>query len=231
MTTVVKLDVEKREGKGKGSARALRREGKTPAIIYGGKGEEEKIAIETRALNIELNKGSFNSKLIELKVGDKTINALSRDIQFHPVTDQPEHADFLRVEKDSKINVWVKVEFKGRERCPGIKRGGILNVVRHEIEFYCTPTTIPESIMSNISELHIGDSVHIEDIELPEGVNPVISDRNFTIATIAGRAKEEEVIAAPAAEGEEGATEEGAEEGTEATAEGSDASAGEEKSE
>jgi large subunit ribosomal protein L25 len=223
--SAITLEAENREKTGKGAARTLRRDGRIPAIIYGAGADEVKISLERRALNVELNKGGFTSRIVELKLGKDTIKALPRDVQFHPVTDQPEHADFLRVTADSKINVWVRLEFKGRESCIGIKRGGVLNIVRHEVELLCSPDAIPTSIIVNLKDIGIGESVHIEDVNLPDGVTPAIQDRNFTLATLAGRAKEEDLDAAV---GGATAAEEGAEEGEEAAAEGGEAAAAEE---
>lgn len=223
MTKTSALNAQKREVVSKGATKALRLAGKVPAIIYGGKEKELMASIERKELVKELNKGGFESKIVEINLDGSKVLTLPRDIQFHPVTDEPQHADFMRVSKDSEINVWVKVVFLNKEKCPGLKLGGILNIVRHEVELICKVDSIPEQIEADLLTLDIGDSVHIKDIKLPEGVTPEIDDRNFTIATIAGRAKEEEETTAvvdaasvplvgeeEGAEGDEGEAAEGA---------------------
>lgn len=215
--TVLKADL--RDKAGKGSSRALRREDKVPAVIYGDKKEPVMITLGYVDLWKELNKGGFLNTTFDLEVGGKKENVLPRDLQFHPVTDKVLHVDFLRLAKGATINLMIPVHFSGDEESPGIKGGGILNVVRHEIEFTCPVSAIPEAIKIDISELDLNDSIHISDITLPEGVIPVIDDRDFTIATIAAPSalkseEEEEAEAAEAAEGEaaEGEAAEGSEE-------------------
>lgn len=215
--TVLKADL--RDKAGKGSSRALRREDKVPAVIYGDKKEPVMITLGYVGLWKELNKGGFLNTTFDLEVDGKKENVLPRDLQFHPVTDKVLHVDFLRLAKGATINLMIPVHFSGDEESPGIKGGGILNVVRHEIEFSCPVSAIPEAIKIDISELDLNDSVHISDITLPEGVIPVIDDRDFTIATIAAPSalkseEEEEAEAAEAAEGEaaEGEAAEGSEE-------------------
>lgn len=202
MTAAAKasLNAEKRTTTGKGAARTMRREGKVPAVIYGGKGEELNITLGERELTKEYSRGSFTSRLVDITVGKETIQVLPRDVQLHPVTDKVEHADFLRVTKDSKVTVWVKVKVVDKEKSPGLRRGGVLNVVRHNIEFLCTPESIPSEIQVSVGNLGIGQNIHINDIKLPEGVSPVIK-RNFTVITVAGRMAElEELQAAPTAD-------------------------------
>jgi len=206
------LDIEIRENSGKGAARALRREGKVPAIIYGGKKGEVKASLSKRDLVVEYNKGGFSSKLFELKAAKETIKVLPREVQLHPVTDEPLHVDFLQVEDTSKVKVWVKILVTGSEKSAGLKRGGILNLVRRRVELLCPANNIPESLTIDISEAKIGDSVHISSVELPSDVETTIKDRNFTIATIAGKGAKEEEAAEATAEGEgEEAGEEAAE--------------------
>lgn len=217
--TVLKADL--RDKAGKGSSRALRREDKVPAVIYGDKKEPVMITLGYVDLWKELNKGGFLNTTFDLEVGGKKENVLPRDLQFHPVTDKVLHVDFLRLAKGATINLMIPVHFSGDEESPGIKGGGILNVVRHEIEFSCPVSAIPEAINIDISELDLNDSVHISDITLPKGVIPVIDDRDFTIATIAAPSalkseEEEEAEAAEAeaaeAEAAEGEASEGSEE-------------------
>jgi len=218
MSEALKFEAEIREGTGKGVSSALKKEGKVPAIIYGGKDGEVKIALSQKELLHTYNKGGFTSKVCEIDAGGKKIKVIPRDVQVHPVTDMPIHADFMEVDDNTKVRVWVKVEFHGLEKSPGLKRGGVLNIVRHEVELWSPVNAIPKSLHASIQGLMIGESVHISAIELPEGVKPTIKDRDFTIATIVGRAaKESEETAAgeeAAVEGEEGDAE-GGEEGAE----------------
>lgn len=200
MTTAKKekatgLVAEVRTGAGKGVARALRREGKIPGVLYGKGQTPTSIALSLKDVAMEYQKGRFRSRLIDIALDGKTIQALPKDLQFNPVSDQIEHVDFIRVEKGMTLNVMVPVKFVGQEKSLGLKRGGVMNVVRHEIEFSCLPEAIPTHIEIDVSTLEIGQSVHINSVTLPKGVTPVIK-RNFTILAIAGRAKEEENAAA-----------------------------------
>ncbi len=178
------LKAELREKAGKGSSRALRREDKIPAVIYGDKKEPTLITLKQVDLFKELNKGGFMNTSYEIQVGKDIETVLPRDVQFHPVTDWPLHVDFLRLAKGSSLNIMIPIHFVGEEECPGIKSGGILNVVRHEVEFSCPANAIPEAIEIDISVLEMSDSIHISNITLPKGVTPVIDDRDFTIAMI-----------------------------------------------
>lgn len=199
MTTATKplLNANSRDRAGKGASRALRREGKVPGVVYRHGKEAQSIALSANEVTLEYRRGRFRSRLMDIKVDGKIIQALPKDVQFHPVSDQIEHVDFIRVEAGQSVRVQVPVKFSGQEKCLGLKRGGVLNIVRHEIEFTCKPEAIPASIDLNVSTMDIGDSIHINDIKLPEGVAPVIK-RNFTVATIAGRssADEEKPVAA-----------------------------------
>ena len=190
------LNATLRESAGKGSSRALRREGKCPAIVYNNKNEPLSIALVAKEVQLEYQRGRFRSSLVDLKIDGKTVQALPKDMQFHPVTDAIEHVDFLRIEPGVEIRVQVPVKFKGQEKAVGLKRGGVLNIVRHEIEFSCKPDSIPTHIEINVQQLDIGDSVHVEDITLPAGITPTIK-RNFTIATIAGRSAKEDDVTKP----------------------------------
>ncbi|WP_417317411.1 50S ribosomal protein L25/general stress protein Ctc [Emcibacter sp.] len=204
------IKAELREKAGKGSSRALRREDKIPAVIYGNKKDPVTVTVNRIELVKQLNTGGFLNTSYDIEVGGKKEMVLPRDVQFHPVTDWPMHVDFLRLAQGSSININIPVHFLNEEECPGLKAGGVLNVVRHEIEFSCPANAIPEAIEIDISELELGESVHISAVKLPKGVVPVIEDRDFTIATIAApsalkSAEEEEAEAAAAEEGEEAA--------------------------
>lgn len=192
MEAKIKLDAEKREKLGRGAARELRRNNRIPAIIYSSNLEPISVSLAGNVLTREYLKGAFSSKLIELTVDGKNYFALARDIQTHPVSDDIEHVDFLQVTKGEEVVVKVPVKITGRERSLGIRRGGSLNIVRHTVKMLCNPGNIPSSISVDVSGAVIGDSIHISDITLPEGARPYISDRDFTLATIAGRLKAEE---------------------------------------
>ena len=187
MTSVITLAAEAREVTGKGPARTLRRAGRIPAIIYGGGKGETMVSVDEREVNQYYQKAKLLGKLVDITIGKETIRVLPQAVQLHPVTDVVEHADFLRLSKDSKVHVNVKVRFLNEDRCIGLKLGGMLNIVRREVELICSPDAIPEALEVDILTMRIGDSIHISNIKLPEGVEPVIKDRNFTIAAIAGR--------------------------------------------
>lgn len=192
------LPAESRAVSGKGISRSLRREGKIPGVLYAKGQEAVRIALPLKEVAMEYAKGRFRNRLVELKFADKTIQALPKDLQFNPVTDAIEHVDFIKVEKGVAIRVQVPVKISGQDRSIGIKKGGVLNIVRHEIEFWCEPESIPTHIDLNVQNIDIGRSVHIADLELPKGITPVIK-RNFTVITIAGRGKAEEEAPAAAA--------------------------------
>ena len=179
------ISAEQRERVGKGSARAVRRAGRVPAVIYGDKKEPIGITLESREITKIIHQPGIFGRLLNIKVSGSEHTVLTRDIQFHPVTDNVLHMDFLRVSGSAKVAVAIAVEFINEDNCPGIKVGGVLNVVRYEVELLCPATTIPEKITVDLEGLKIGDSVHISTIELPDGVTPTITDRDFTIATIA----------------------------------------------
>lgn len=225
MADVATLNASVRDRVGKGSARAARREGFVPAVIYGDKKDPLPIQIEKRELDKLLNKPGFFSHLIDLKVGKASHRVLPRDLQQHPITDFAWHVDFLRVSATSELTVDVPVEFVNEDAAPGLKRGGVLNVVRHTVEMNCRADNIPEKLVVDLTGLQIGDSIHISAIALPEGSTPVIDDRDFTVAT----------IAAPTVVAEADAEETAAAEEAKAEAEGEDAEAtegeGEEESE
>ena len=182
MTTI---SASERERVGKGSARAVRRAGRIPAVIYGDKKEPIGITLESREITKIVHQPGIFGRLLDIKISGSKHTVLTRDIQFHPVTDNVLHLDFLRISGSAKVAVAIAVEFINEDECPGIKVGGVLNVVRYEVELLCPATTIPEKITVDLQGLKIGDSVHISTIELPDGVTPTITDRDFTIATIA----------------------------------------------
>ncbi len=207
------ITAELRDTPGTGAARASRRAGYVPGIVYGANHENISIAVEKGALGHEVHHAGFFSHLYKLKVGDQTMDVLARDLQLHPVTDAIMHVDFLAVKADAMIAVDVAVSFLNEEESPGLERGGVLNVVRHEIELMCPANAIPEQIEIDLTGLDIGDSVHISDVTLPNNVTPTIDDRDFTIATIAAPIIQEEVEDDEEMEGEAGESEGDGEDG------------------
>ncbi|MEK9671161.1 MAG: 50S ribosomal protein L25/general stress protein Ctc [Rhodospirillaceae bacterium] len=205
---------EPRDRAGKGAARAIRRSGRIPAVVYGDHKDPILVSVEPIDLIKRLRDHGFFSHLLDLKVGNDTVRVLPRDVQFHPVNDRPLHVDFMRVGKGTRITVDIPVEFKGEEKCPGLRRGGVLNIVRHEVEVRCDPERIPEMIVLSLEGMDIGDALRISDAGLPDDVKPTIGGRDFILATIAApTAVREEAVAAQAeakaahaaeGEGEEG---------------------------
>ena len=184
MADITVLTANTREKVGKGSAREARRQGNIPAVIYGDKKSPIPIVVEQKILVRHLSTGGFFNTLFDIDINGELSRVLPRDVQLHPVTDVPEHVDFLRVSAATKISVEVPVEFIGDDVSPGIKSGGVLNVVRYSVEVSCTPDLIPSNLLLDLSTAEIGDSLHISAVNIPEGVTPTISDRDFTIATI-----------------------------------------------
>ncbi len=184
MSDITTISAEQRERVGKGSARAARRAGLVPAVIYGDKKEPLGINMSSREITKIVHQPGIFGRLLDIEVGGKKSTVLTRDIQFHPVSDNILNMDFLRVSGSAMVAVGVPVEFINEDSCPALKIGGVLNVVRHEIELNCPATAIPEKIIIDLDDLKIGDSIHISAIELPEGVKPTITDRDFTIATL-----------------------------------------------
>lgn len=174
-----------RERVGKGSARELRRNGQIPASIYGDKQAPVSIAISRKEATMRIHSGGFMTNIITVDVDGDKVNVLPKDYQLDPVRDFVMHVDFLRVSKNTQVVVEVPVHFENEATCVGIKRGGTLNVVRHTVEVSCPANSIPEALVADLAELNIGDAVHISAITLPEGVTPTITDRDFTVATIA----------------------------------------------
>ncbi|MFM7349248.1 MAG: 50S ribosomal protein L25/general stress protein Ctc [Erythrobacter sp.] len=184
MSETLTLPAEARERAGKGASRALRREGRTPAVIYGGKEEPTLIHVEQKELVRQLMTGHFMNSIVNIEIGGKTVRTLPKDVAFHPVTDRPTHVDFLRLTGDSKVEVSVPVVFVNEAASPGLKKGGVLNIVRHELDLLCPNADIPEQIEIDVTGKDVGDSIHISDVTLPAGVTSVITDRDFTIATL-----------------------------------------------
>jgi large subunit ribosomal protein L25 len=200
MSDVLTLEAQQRDRGGKGASRAVRREGRVPAVIYGGREAALSIHVEEKALVKLLSSGHFLNSVVEITADGTTHRTLPRDVQFHPVSDRPLHVDFLRIRSDSQVIVAVPVRFEHEESSPGLKRGGVLNIVRHEVELKCPADAIPDEIVVDVSGYEVGDSIHISAVTLPASAVPTI-DRDFTIATIAAPSalKSEEA----AAEGEQ----------------------------
>jgi large subunit ribosomal protein L25 len=202
MSDVLTLPAEARERVGKGAARAFRRQGRVPAVIYGAGEAATPIHVEEKLLVKLLSTGHFMNSVVEIAVDGAPHRTLPRDVAFHPVTDRPIHVDFLRVAADSQVTVWVPVRFENEHAAPGLKRGGVLNVVRHEIELKCPANAIPDDVVVDVTGFEVGDSIHVSVVKFAEGVKPVI-DRDFTIATIAAPSglKSQEAAGEAAAEG------------------------------
>jgi large subunit ribosomal protein L25 len=199
MAEAIELKGWTRARSGKGGARAERRDGRIPGTLYGDKKDPETISVDYRAVSQQLQTGHFQSTIFVLDVEGKKTRVIPRAVQLDPVRDFPIHVDFLRLGKDALVTVEVPVRFLNEAASPGLKRGGVLNIVRHEIPVRCPADAIPDHFEVDLTGLEIGDSVHISALKLPEGVRPTITERDFTVATIVGRAAEEEVAPAAAA--------------------------------
>ena len=184
MSEQLTLPAEQRERAGKGASRDLRRNGRVPAVIYGDKKEALSIHVEEKLLTKMLSTGHFMNSVIMVDAGGKPHRTLPKDVQFHPVSSRPIHVDFLRIGEHSQVHVNVPVHFTDEELSPGIKRGGVLNMVRHDLELICDAAEIPEQIEISLTGLDVGDSIHISNVTLPKGAKSAIDDRDFTIATI-----------------------------------------------
>ena len=167
-----------------GSTKSLLKKGLVPGIIYGKNTDSTKIAFENKILKKLMEKGGFYSKIIDLDIDGKIEKVLPKQLQYHPVTDKLIHFDFLRVQDDTKVNVEVVVDFLNKETCPGLKKGGVLNLVRRLVELNCNANNIPEKLEFDLVSSEIGDAIKISNINLPEGVQPTIKDRDFVIATL-----------------------------------------------
>lgn len=217
MADNVMLAAEPRERLGKGASRAIRKAGRIPAVIYGDKKDPIAITLTYKEVLAQVNTGTFLSTLVDVDVNGEKFRTIPKDVQFDPVRDFIIHVDFLRLGKGARVNVEVPVNFLNEADSPGLSRGGVLNVVRYQVELSCPAEDIPEGLDADLAGLDMGDSIHISDIKLPEGVEPTITDRDFTIATIAAPASE---VVETDDEEEEFATPEAAEDGGEAEAEG-----------
>jgi large subunit ribosomal protein L25 len=192
MTGIV-INVDVRERTGTGGARQTRREGLVPGILYGG--DKAPVAISTSAKDLLrlIRSGKFLAHMIDLHYGDESQAVIPRDIQWDPVTDLPVHFDLYRVEEGAVVSVDVPVHFKNQDICPGLKKGGTLNVVRHTVGLDVPTGLIPEELVIDLAKADIGDVIHISAVRLPEGARPTIRDRDFTVATIVGRGGKQEV--------------------------------------
>lgn len=219
MADMIEMSAKMRERVGKGTARAIRREDRVPAVIYGDKQPPLPISMDHNELWMQIRTGQFLSTIYTLNVDGEKTRVIPRDLQMDRVRDFPIHVDFLRLGKNARIAVEVPVHFINEEEAPGLKRGGALNIVRHAVELRCLAESIPEYLEADLTGYDIGDSLHVSAIKLPENVELTITDRDFTIATIAGRmaetVDEEEEEGAEAEEGEEDEAEEGEDEGEE----------------
>ena len=216
MSEQLTLPAEARDRAGKGASRALRRDGRVPAVVYGEKKDPLSIHVEEKLLAKMLSTGHFMNSVVMIDFKGKAQRTLPKAVDFHPVSSRPIHVDFLRIGEHTKVHVAVPMRFDNEEASPGLKRGGVLNVVVHELELVCDAANIPNEIHVRLDGLEIGDSLHISNVSLPDGVVPANQDADFTVATIvapsAMKAEEEETAAAgevptleegEAAEGEE----------------------------
>jgi large subunit ribosomal protein L25 len=201
MANFVTIEAASRERAGKGAARATRRQGLVPAVIYGAKQAPTLIALEPKAVLKEIHQSGWRSRLFELKVGNESTRALIRDVQFHPVTDKPEHVDFQRLAPGEKIRVAVSVVFHNELISVGLKRGGMLNVVRHTVECLVDPDTVPPHFDADLAALDINDNIRWSDLTGTDGIKPTITDRDFVIATVAAPTKMAEAAEATPAGG------------------------------
>ena len=181
----IDIKAEARSQVGKGSARAARRAGLVPAVIYGNKETAVSVTLDANQWRQLMHKPGIFSQLININVNNETHFVLPRDIQQHPVSEEAMHVDFLRVTKNATVAVGIAVEFLNEDKCTGLKLGGVLNIVRSQVELNCPAISIPEKLTVDLEGLNVGHTVHISSIELPEGCTPTITDRDFTVATIA----------------------------------------------
>ena len=217
------LEAILRKTETKGQLNKLRNQGNVPAVVYGGKTENQKISLTKKQVKILLEKENFSSDVMTLKIEGKDYNVLPREVSFDTVSDEPIHIDFLRIVEGSKIDLEIPVKFINDEKCPGLKRGGVLNIVRRKVELTCPSENIPKELIVDLNDLDIGASIKISSVKLPENVKPTISDRDFVIATVAAPT----VVKEPEKPAE--TTEEGSE-NVEAGAEGTSEATGEDKS-
>ncbi|MGH6885415.1 MAG: 50S ribosomal protein L25/general stress protein Ctc [Geminicoccales bacterium] len=205
MAELTSLSAQTREGVGKGANRSLRRSGRVPAVVYGDDAPQEMISLESKELRRALHNPRFFSTLCSLRVNGESVRVLPREVQLHPVSEEPLHIDFVRVGRHATVTVTVPVVFANEDISRGLKRGGVLNIVRREVELLCPVDAIPGEITLDLKDADIHDSLHISQVSLPEGVRPAIADRDFTIATISAptviRDEDEEAAVAAEAEG------------------------------
>ena len=203
MSEQLTLSAETRDRAGKGASRALRNQGRVPAVVYGDRQDPMAVHIEEKALVKMLSTGHFMNSIVMVDVGGNATRTLPKDVQFHPVTDRPLHVDFLRIAEHATVTVGVPIRFVNEEASRGLKRGGVLNAVRHELELVCDAAEIPDEVVIDLAGTDIGDSIHISQVTLPEGTSSAITDRDFTIATIvAPSGVKSEAAEAAAAEAE-----------------------------
>jgi large subunit ribosomal protein L25 len=222
------IEASIRNTKTKGEINSLRKKGEVPAIVYGGTEENQKISLSKKKVQYLIDQENFLSKIISVKIDDKSINVLPKDINFDPISDDPIHIDFLRIVKGAKVILEIPVKFINNENSPGLKRGGVLNIVRRNIELICPTENIPTELVVDLDGLEIGTSIKISSINLPENVKPTIQGRDFVIATVAAPtvfkepekpAEAEAAEGTGEAEGAEGAAATSTEEGGEKPAE------------
>jgi large subunit ribosomal protein L25 len=199
MQAAIQFTAEARTNKGKGSARAARRAGMVPVVMYANNKPCVHAALDANALSQAYIKGGFMNKVVSIAVDGKTYFGVPREVQTHPVSDKIEHADFLEVDAKSEVKVMVPVHITGAEKSIGMKRGGVLNVVSHQVALLCNVTKIPASVDIDVTNLNIGSSIHLSNVTLPEGVRAANKRVDATIVSISGRAAEEEAPAAAAA--------------------------------
>ncbi len=220
MSDTLTLSAQTRDRAGKGASRALRLEGRVPAVVYGNKQEPVSITVEEKALVKALSTGHFMNTLVMIDGIGAAIRTLPKDVQFHPVNDRPLHVDFLRIGEHAKVTVGVPVSFVGEEASPGLKRGGVLNIVHHELSLTCDAAEIPSEILVKLDGLEVGDTIHLSSVKLPRGVEVHTTEADFTIATIVApsalksqgeedAAADEEAAAEASAEAAEGEAPEG----------------------
>jgi large subunit ribosomal protein L25 len=201
MAQVQELKAEARDGKGKGPAFQARSKGQIPGIVYGGQGEPQTVTVDARTLERQIEAGAFLTTLLMLDIGGKKTRVIPRQLQVDPVSDRPVHVDFMRLAEGSSVRLEIPVHFKGQGDSPGLKKGGVLNIVRHKMNVICPADNIPKAIEVDVSKLDINESLHLNDLTLPKGVKPIIKGRDVTIASIVAPTSviEEQKAAAAAA--------------------------------
>jgi large subunit ribosomal protein L25 len=201
MRQIQELSAQARPGTGKGPAYQARLKGLVPAVVYGGEEAPQNVAVDFRTLERSFQTGAFTTRLLTLVVDGKKTRVIPREVQIDPVTDRPVHVDFMRLGEGAKVRLAIPVHFRNQGESPGLKKGGVLNIVRHEIELLCPAESIPEELIIDLTGLDIHDTVHISAIKLPDGVKPIIRGRDFTICSIVAPTSviEEQKAAAAAA--------------------------------